>query len=168
MNNHIKSVIAALSFVAILTGCWKQQDVVSIKSDGITTFQTEVVITEKGFSVRDIDELTSAFMKGLISAGWQVERKWVSKSEPFKLTFSGHGNIRQVKSATDFYRIEKLNGSTYNINFRPAVAKGGKSSRSIKFERGFFGGGAKILDARGNEVNIIQNVLGGETYKIIF
>ena len=150
-----------------MTGCWKQSDVVTIKSDGSATFETDIIIVEKGFSANDIEELSSEFMKGLKSAGWQVEKKWISKSEPFKLSFSGRGNIHQIKSAPDFYKIQKINETTYNIRFNPAEAKGGKSSRSIKFERGFFGG-AKVVDERGNEVKAIDNVVGNKTYQIVF
>jgi hypothetical protein len=92
----------------------------------------------------------------------------VSKSEPYKLTFSGQGNIRQVKSASDFYEIRKLNDNTYSIRFIPAEAKGGKSSRGIEFRRGFFGGGPHILDERGSDVKEIENVVGDHTYKIVF
>ena len=157
-----------ITLVILLSGCWKQHDVVSIKSDGSTTFKTDVVITEKGFSVKDIEELTSEFMKGLESAGWQVEKKWISKSEPYKLSFSGQGNILHVKNNSDFYRIQKLNEGIYSIRFIPAESKGGKSSRSIEFERGFFSGSTKILDEGGDEVKKIENVLGSKIYKIIF
>jgi len=159
--------VVALATI-LLAGCWEQTDVISIKSDGSTTFKTDVVITEKGFSVKDIEELTSGFMKDLKSAGWQVEKKWVSRSEPFRLSFSGKGNIRKVKSASAFYRIQKINESTYSIVFIPAKTQGGRSSRTIKFEREFFGGGAKILDERGNEVKEIENVSESQTYKVVF
>ncbi len=167
MNWNYKLLALAMFFAIILTGCWKQSDIVTIKSDGSTIFETDIIITEKGFSVADIDGMTSDFMKELQSAGWQVEKKWVSKSEPFRLSFSRKGNIRQVKSAPDFYKIQKINENTYSIRFLPAEAQGGRSSRSMKFKRGFFGG-AKVVDERGNEVNVIDNVLGSQTYKIVF
>ena len=168
MSNHRKSLIAVLSLAMILAACWKQHDVISIKADGQTTFTTDVIITEKGFSVADIEELSSEFTKELVAAGWHIDKRWVSKSEPYKLTFSGQGNIRQVKSASDFYEIRKLNDNTYSIRFIPAEAKGGKSSRSIEFRRSFLGGGPHILDERGNDVKAIDNVVGDQTYKIVF
>ncbi|MBC3809684.1 hypothetical protein H8K52_20315 [Undibacterium seohonense] len=167
MYLNLKMLVSTIFLITFLTGCWKQSDVVTIKSDGSTEFETDIVITEKGFTTKDVEELTSEFVKGLKSAGWQVEKKWVSKSVPFKLSFSGRGNIRQVKSASDFYKIQKINEDTYSIRFVPAEAKGGKSSRSMQFKRGFFGG-AKIIDERGNEVKAIDNVLGNQTYKIVF
>ena len=165
LNFKIQTLIVLLAVV--LAGCWTQSDVITIKSDGATTFKSDVVITEKGFSVKDIEKLTSDFMGELISAGWQVEKKWISKTEPFKLSFSGRGNIHQVKSAPDFYKIQKINENTYSIRFVPAETKGGKSSRNIKFEHGFFGS-AKVVDERGKEVKTIENVQGSQIYKIIF
>ena len=167
MYLNLKMLVSTIFLITFLSGCWKQSDVVTIKSDGSTEFETDIVITEKGFTAKDVEELTSGFVKELESAGWQVKKKWVSKSEPFKLSFSGQGNIRQVKSASDFYKIQKINEDTFSIRFVAAEAKGVKSSRSMRFERGFFGG-AKIVDERGNEVKAIDNVLGSQTYKIVF
>lgn len=166
MKLSYKSIVPLIALVTLLTGCWKQHDVVSIKSDGSTSFTTEVVITEKRFSERDIEELTASFIKELKSAGWQVEKKWISKSEPFKLSFSGQGNIKKVKGTSSFYEIQKLDENTYSIRFKPGASKGGKSSRSIEFERGVFGS-ARIVDEQGNEVKKIENVLDSKTYKII-
>jgi len=84
MSNHRKSLIAVLSLAMILAACWKQHDVISIKADGQTTFTTDVIITEKGFSVADIEELSSEFTKELVAAGWHIEKRWVSKSEPYR------------------------------------------------------------------------------------
>jgi hypothetical protein len=166
MYLKFKAFLSIVLCAFILTGCWEQSDVVTIKSDGSTTFESEVLITGKNFSEKDIEGLTSEFMKELKSAGWQVEKKWVSTSKPFKLSFSGKGNIRQIKDAPDFYKIEKINDSTYSIRFISAESKGGKSSRSIRFERGFFGG-AKVVDEAGNEVKKIDSVQGNQLYKIV-
>jgi hypothetical protein len=157
-----------LSVVVFISGCWKQQDVISIKPDGMTAFRSEVTITEKGFSVRDIDQLCNEFMKQLIKAGWKVEKKWIAKSEPYKLIFFGEGNIRMVKSAPDFYLIQKMNDKIYAISFVPVDSEKGKSSRSIRFERGFFGNWPRILDDRGSEVKNIEHALGNKMYKIVF
>lgn len=166
MNFGYKNIALLTALVTLLTGCWKQHDVISIKSDGSTTFRSDIVITEKGFSINDIEELTSEFMKELESAGWKVEKKWISKTEPFKLSFSGQGNIRQIENAVNFYEIQQVNESTFSIRFVPAEMQGGKSSRSIEFVRGFLGG-AKIVDGSGNEVKEIENVLESNTYKIV-
>jgi hypothetical protein len=160
--------IAVLSVLILLSGCWKQQDIISIRPDGMTTFKSEVTITEKGFSVKDIDQLSQEFMKELIKAGWKVEKRWVSKTEPYKLAFSGEGNIRMVKSAPDFYLIRKINDKTFAISFVPVESGNGKSSRSIRFERNFFGDWPHILDDRGSEVKEIENALGNKMYKIVF
>ena len=167
MKNSL--VVFILGLIAILCsqGCWKQKDVVSIKKDGTTTFQTDVVITEKGFPFKDIDQLTSEFMALLQKAGWRIEKKWVSKTQPYQLRFSGQGNLHSVGKATDFYQINKVNNNVLTIRFIPAESKGGKSSRSIKFDKPFFGG-AQVLDERGNEVKEIENVMSNQVYKVLF
>jgi hypothetical protein len=168
VKRHQAGFIAVLSVLIFVTGCWKQQDFISIKPDGMTAFRSEVTIMEMGFSVRDIDQLSQEFMKQLVKAGWKVEKKWVSKSEPYKLTFFGEGNIRTVKSAPDFYVIQKMNDKTFAIRFVPVEYEKGKSSRSIRFERGFFDSRPRILDERGSEVKNIDNALRSTMYKIVF
>jgi hypothetical protein len=168
VRTHWLSVTAVICCATILAGCWKEHDVITIKGDGQTTFTSDVVVSDKSFTVADIDSVSSEFIKELQDAGWRVQRHWVSKTLPYKLTFSGDGNIRQVKSASDFYQIKKLNDKTYSIRFIPAESERGKSSRSIEFKHGFFGGGPRILDQRGSEVQQIANVSADQTYRIAF
>ena len=168
MRTHWKSVIAVICCATILAGCWKEHDVISIKSDGQTTFTSDIEVSDKNFSVADVDSTSAEMLKELQAAGWRVQRRWVSKSLPYKLTFTGEGNIRQVKSASDLYEIKKLNDKTYSIRFIPAESEGGKSSRSIEFKHGFFGGGPRILDQRGSEVHQIANATKDQTYRIVF
>jgi hypothetical protein len=153
-------------FTVLISGCWSQQDVITIKSNGIIEFKSEVTITEKDFSTKDVDELTSEFMEALQSAGWQVNKKWISKSAPFKLSFSGKGNLHKIESASDFYRVKKIDEKTFEIQFSAAETDGGKSSRSIVFKQKLFGG-AKVVDSKGKIVKKIQNVFDDKTYKII-
>lgn len=168
MRTHWRGVCVVICCVTAVVGCWKEHDVIAIKSDGQTTFTSDVVVSDKEFSVADIDSVSAQFIEELQAAGWRVQKRWVSKSLPYKLTFSGEGNIRQVKSAVDFYAIRKLNDKTYSIRFIPAESERGKSSRSIEFKHGFFGGGARILDQRGKEVQQIANVSSDQTYRIAF
>ena len=170
MNSRYLFIVLILLLSITVTGCWKQHDNVTINYDGSVTFQSDVVITDNSFSLHDTEQLTSEFVKELNIAGWEVEKKWISKSKPFALKFLGKGDIRQIKSAGDFYRIEKINNKTYSINFIPAVSQGGKSSRSMSFTCGFLGlgWGVSIIDVNGNSVREIKNVIGNESYKIVF
>ena len=145
------TLVVIILIMFTVQGCWKQHDVISIKKDGSTTFETEVTITEKGMSFKDIDQLSSEFMSELRKAGWNIERKWLAKSEPYQLKFTGQGNLRSVGSAADFYKIRRNNDNSLDIQFIPATSQGGKSSRSIKFNKAFIGG-AKVIDNRGNEI----------------
>ena len=162
----IYQLIFLLILSVLMSGCWSQQDVITIKSNGIIKFESEVTITEKDFSQKDVDELTSEFMKELLQAGWQVNKKWISKSAPFKLSFSGKGNLHKIQSAKDFYRIKKIDEKTFEIRFLAAETDGGKSSRNIVFKQKIFGG-AKVVDSEGKVVKKIQDVSGEKIYKIL-
>ena len=168
MNSISRTLAFMIVLAAFQVGCWKQGDTITINLDGTTTFKSNIEITENGLSVSDIDELTSAFMEELRTAGWQLERKWVSQSEPFKLSFSGRGNIHKISSDPDFYTIQKIDEKTYRICFIPAEAEGRRSSRSIKFAHGLESGSAKVVDEQGKEVKEIANVLENRTYTIVF
>lgn len=159
--------IILLMFMFLLSGCWEQDDVVSINSDGITEFESTIKITEVGLSLNEVEELADEFLKFLTKAGWVVERSWISKNEPYQFKVSGKGNIKEVEEASDFYTIQKVEDDKIQIRFRPAESNGGKSSRSIKFKTSYFNG-VSILDEQGNKVKEIKNVDWSNVYTIIF
>lgn len=152
---------------ALLLGCWKQHDEIYISGDGSTTFLTTVTITELGFGIKDVDGLTNEYMTYLRRAGWKVDKDWVSKAKPFKLTFKGSGNLKTVKSASDFYRIQKVDDNSVRMWFLPAESKGGKSSRSISFNTELIGG-AKVFDSLGQRIASIENANGKVPYLVVF
>jgi len=165
------AVMACLC-ACLLTGCWQQNDTVTINYNGDVEFQSAVVITAKGFHSKDVEQFSDGFMEKMTHAGWKIERTWVSQKEPLTLSFSGSGNIHEVKSAVDFYEIKKLTEQAYEIRFIPAETQNGRSSRSIefKFPKRFlaFGAAAKVLDENGSEVTEIKNVTASRVYKITF
>lgn len=150
-----------------LTGCWTQNDVITISSNGDVTFESDVVITEKGFTFNDIEELSSEFMKDLVAAGWEVRKKWLSRKEPFKLLFSGSGNLKKVGSAGDFYELDRNYENKFRIRFIPAESKGGKSSRSIVFQTSMLRSDATVLGPNGKPVSEIKHVFDSKWYTII-
>lgn len=155
---------AALFFLA---GCWKQHDVISISSNGDVTFESEVIITGKDLNFNFIEELSGEFIKELVYAGWKVNKKWLSRKEPFKLLFSGSGNLKQVGSADDFYNFNRTDKNKIQIRFRNAESKGGKSSRSIVFQTSMLRNDAIVLDPDGKPVSEIKNVSDSKWYTII-
>ena len=161
MKNRLGKFLFCFLIGVVLTGCWQQEDTIRIKSDGTTTFESLVTMTDDSMSLKDAEGLTSDFMKSLQNAGWKVEKKLLSEKKPIKYKFSGQGNIRQVKNVNDSYRIEKVDEKNFTITFSsPSSKKGrgkGEGGRSIRFDQPFFGG-ARILDAQGKKVDSIPEV----------
>ncbi len=151
----------------ILSGCFKEHDTISIKSSGDTTFKSDIEITDKKMGIKDAEKVSNEFLKELSKAGWKVSKQWVSKNKPYKLIFSGSGNLKNVKNANDFYHLKRVSDKKIRIQFIPANSKNGKSSRSIKFNKSFFGDNVEILDSKGKHVSEIKNVLDRNWYTVI-
>ncbi|MCK4790021.1 MAG: hypothetical protein KAV87_40160 [Desulfobacteraceae bacterium] len=166
-QKRLISTLILSGILFFLTGCWQQHDVITISSNGDVTFESEVAITEKDFSFNDIEELSGEYMKELVDAGWKVKKKWLSRKEPFKLLFTGAGNLKKVGSAGDFYKLNRTDENKLQIRFIPAESEGGKSSRSIVFQTSMLRNDATVLDPDGNPISEIRNVLGSKWYTII-
>lgn len=159
---NLTLILAVLS----LAGCWTQNDTISICGDGSIEFTSEVTITEKDFSAKDVEELSSEFMKELKNAGWKIDRKIHTTKPPYQMTFTGSGNLKTVKDASDFYVLSKVNDQEFKIRFVPAMSKGGKSSRSITFSKALLASDAVITDSTGKPVTKIANVNDKDVYTI--
>lgn len=149
----------------ILSGCWKQHDVISIKSDGATTFETEVIITEESLSEKNVKEIALEFTSQLKSAGWKLDEEWISKKKPYKIQYTGKANIFDIKNAPDFYKIKNIDDKSFEIQFIASKTKSGKSSRRVEFKSGFFGG-AKVIDDQEKQVKEISDVKSSKKYII--
>jgi len=160
-------ILVLSGILFFLSGCWKQHDVITISSNGDVTFESEAVITEKDFSFSDIEGLSNEFMQELVNAGWEMKKKWLSKKKPFKLLFSGEGNLRKVGNASDFYKLKRIDEKKLQIQFIPFESKGKKSSRSIVFQTSMLRNDAIVLAPDGKSISQIKNVLGNEWYTII-
>lgn len=160
--------LTGLAAAMIITACWLQEDTVTIGSDGTVEFSSSVIIEDKAkdFALSDIDELSGLFMKDLQDAGWEIERTWVSKTRPYKMTFSGSGNLKDVGQASHFYDLERVSDTEFKIRFIPAEREGRRSSRRIVFRKRLFASDASVYDALGKQVTSIDNVDERETYTI--
>jgi hypothetical protein len=152
----------------LLASCWSQEDTISIRKDGTVTFSSSVVIEDraKEFALSDIDQLSEEFMKELREAGWKIERTWVSQVRPYRMSFSGSGNLKHVGQAPTFYRLNRVSDTEVRITFIPAEREGRKSSRQIVFRRSILASDASVRDASGRQVTRIDNVDERETYTI--
>jgi len=164
--NKLKRFVFLLLIVLICVSCWKQKDILTIKNDGTVKFESEIIIEDKDFSIEDVEDITNEFMEDLINSGWKIEKKWLSKKLPYKLIFSGTGNIKKVGDETDFYVLKKIDEDIYEIMFIPSETEQGKSSRSIVFKKELLGGNAEIYDEEGKQVTEIQDVFEDKVYTI--
>ena len=152
----------------LMTGCWEQKDVIQIKSDGTTTFESQITIVDDKVDLKTAEDFSDNVLKDLEKVGWKAEKKLVSESKPIKYTFSGKGNIRQVKTLKELYTIEDADDKSLTISFRtPTSNKKRPEKRSIKFDKPLFGG-ATVLNAEGKKVDAIPEVENGKPYKIVF
>ena len=87
MKNRLGKFLFCLLISVVLTGCWQQEDTIRIKSDGTTTFESLVTMTDDSMSLKDADGLTSNFMKSLQNAGWKVEKKLLSEKNRSNINF---------------------------------------------------------------------------------
>jgi len=157
-----------LGGAVVLASCWLQEDTISIGKDGTVTFSSSVVIEDKAkeFALSDIDELSAEFMKELRGAGWKIERVWVSQTRPYRMSFSGSGNLKHVGQAPDFYQLKRVSDTEFKITFIPAEREGRKSSRRIVFRQRLLAADASVHDSSGRQVTKIENVDEREVYTI--
>jgi len=166
MDTRFFTTASLLVILLLLSGCWKQDDVISIAKDGAVTFKSTVVITADDLSFKDVETLSSDYEGDLVRAGWKVQRKWLSKSTPFTLVFTGQGNLHSVAKVTEFYEIRKAGANMLTIMFKSVEGQGGKSSRTIRFQNPSVNE-ARIEDERGKEVTG-ENVTSDKNYRVIF
>ena len=83
------------------------------------------------------------------------------------MVVKGEGNIKTAKPCQDFYKIMKIDDKSYRVFFIPSTSKDGKSPRSITFNTSLVSG-AKVFDAKGQQVKEIPNVIGNVPYLISF
>lgn len=158
MYKRSACVLMLLLLVTALTGCWKQHDVVAISPDGTVHFRTRVVVTNDTLSIKEVEQATSEFLADLRAAGWAVERAWLSRSKPYRLVFTGTGQLRQIADVEDFYTLTELAEDAYRLTINPVRVNGEPIIRTITF-RDHADDGVTILYSQG------QKALG--TYKII-
>ena len=151
----------AVAALLLLVGCFKEHDTISIKADGNTSFRSEVVITDKTVDFQSVDQFSTGIVKSLEKAGWKVSREWVSKSAPIRMVVKGEGNLKTVQPVQEFYNIVKVNDNSYRMFFIQSTSK----ARSITFNTSLVGG-AKVFDAKGQQVKEIANVDGRIPYLI--
>ena len=155
-----------LPLLVVLAGCYEEQDVVTISSDGLVHFESTVTVkdTDKKMSPEAMQQTAERVVSDLQRAKWNVEMAWISKERPYRMTFSGEGKLADIESATSFYRLKRVDDKTYTISFLMPGNEGEKSIRSIVFKS--TRGQAEVIDRKGNPVLKIASVSESDLYGI--
>ena len=145
----------ALLIALGLSGCFTQSDEVSIRGDGTVEFTTSLLYRQP-MSYEDVDNVTNQFLNQLRAAGWNMEKTWISKTKPYQVELSGKANIRKVKNQIEggkhFYKLENLDGDTYQLIISKAGDQPEQFPRTILFRKHLLHRDAEILTSGGRTV----------------
>jgi hypothetical protein len=154
-----------LAAVCLLSGCFVQEDSITISSDGRVSFESLVTVADQEEKIQfsDLDKITSDVAKELQGAHWTVERSWVSKKRPYQFKMTGSGQLAEVARGTRFYSLESVGDKIYRIKFlTPGASANG--SRRILFTSS---GGKMVRDKNGGVVSQIDDPSEEVPYTIV-
>jgi hypothetical protein len=99
-----------LAAVCLLSGCFLQEDSITIAADGHVSFESLVTVAdqEEKMEFSNLDKLTSDVAEELRGAHWKVERSWISKKRPYQFKMTGSGQLADVARNTRFYSLESV------------------------------------------------------------
>ena len=155
-----------LAAVCLLSGCFVQEDSITISGDGHVSFESLVTVAdqEKKIEFSDLDKLTSNVAEELRGAHWKVERSWISKKRPYQFKMTGSGQLAEVARKTRFYSLESVIEKVYRIKFLSPDANTNGSRRIL-----FTASGGKIFihDKNGAVVSQIDDPSEEVPYTIV-
>ena len=178
VNIRLKTMSSLIIIALMLTGCWKQNDTISIQTDGTVSFQTDVEIPSNATDPMEVKDRVAHFLTLLEENGWKIDMHWISEpntkdliskpSTSYRLTIKGQGNIRTIKSTPNQYYIKQFSANTYSIYFLASDSKSmEKISRTIKL----VSDGVKIIDEKNNVLNMTSggiSIVPEKTYQVVF
>src|SRR5262249_31161418 len=157
--------LMVLPLLLLLAGCYEEQDVITITDDGLMRFESTVTVRDQQnkTSQEQLQQIVARVASQLEQANWKVETSWLSTERPYKVKFSGEGNLTSVVTTTPFYRLYPVGENTYTISFL-TPSEGGAPSRSITFK-----GSTKdvgVIDRQGRPVSKVASVSDDDLYGI--
>jgi hypothetical protein len=155
-----------LAALCLLSGCFLQEDSITISGDGRVSFESLVTVAdqEEKMEFSNLDKLTSDVAEELRGAHWKVERSWISKKRPYQFKMTGSGQLADVARNTRFYSLESVSEKVYRIKFLTPGA-GANGSRRILFNSS--GGKTFIHDKGGAVVSQIDGPSEEVAYTIL-
>ena len=155
-----------LAAVCLLSGCFLEEDSITISGDGHVSFESLVTVADQDKKIEfpDLDKLTSEVAEELRGAHWKVERSWISKKRPYQFKMTGSGQLADVGRKTRFYSLEPVIDKVYRIKFLTPDANTNGSRRIL-----FTPSAGKILvhDKNGAVVSQIDSPSEDVTYTIV-
>jgi hypothetical protein len=161
-------MLVMLVSIIVLCGCLvDEQDNVTIDSEGNVTFSSTVEVrddTDGQLTLANVNKMQQDVVAENRKAGWSIDTEWLSTSAPFRLRYTGSGNLY---ATTKFPGAEmSREGSIFSVSFPASNPQ--KETRTIVFGRsGWFSMGAEILGPDGQSVRRIDLGPAAATYKIV-
>ena len=155
-----------LAAVCLLSGCFLEEDSITISGDGHVSFESLVTVAdqEEKLEFSNLDKLTSDVETELRGANWKVERSWISKKRPYQFKMTGSGQLAEIGRKTRFYSLESVGVKVYRIKFLTPGANA-NASRRIFFTSS--AGKTFIHDKDGAAVSQIDGPSDDVSYTIV-
>jgi len=155
-----------LAAVFLLSGCFVQEDSITISGDGKVSFESLVTVAdqEKKIQFSDLDKITSDVAEELHGAHWKVERSWISKERPYQFKMTGSGQLAELARKTRFYTLEPVSDKVYRIKF---LTPGGSTNGSRRIMFTSSGGKMFVRDKNGAVVSQIDEPSEEVAYTIV-
>ena len=156
-----------LPLLLLFAGCYEEQDVITIASDGLVHFESTVTVKDEQKKLTPEamkEQLSAHLLSELQQSNWKVTVTWISTQRPYKMRFSGEGNLASVAKTTRFYHLYSRGEKEYTIAFLTPGVEEGTPSRSIVFKSPE--GQADVFDRKGQPVSKIDSVSSNDLYAI--
>ena len=165
----LANTVGACCAVLLLSGCFVEEDSISIRPDGTVKFESLVTVADaaKKFAFADVEKTAKTLLDELRDHHWTVRETWVSKERPYQLTVAGEGKLAEVSGATRLYSLTKVDDKHYRIHFGTPGSADDPSQRRIVFSPMDASGKTGVYTPDGKPVTQIDAVVATDVYSIV-
>ena len=160
------TVVLACCAAALLSGCFVEEDTISIGADATIKFTSVVTIADpdEKMAFADVESTANGVLEELRQKNWQIRDTWVSKERPYQLKVSGSGKLADVTGGTRLYSLLAVDASLYRLRFE---SPGKDNQRRIRFEPMGPDGRTGVYTAGGDRVVQIDQIDPAAVYSIV-
>lgn len=161
------AALLLLPVLLLVSGCYTQEDTITIKKSGQVTFDSIVTVEDpdKQFNYETLKVQSFRALDDLKDGHWTVQQKGLSWERPYKFEFKGQGKLSEVAEHTKFYTLQKVNDKQYEITFAVPKIHDKQVKRSIIFAKAS-DENATIYDPDGKPVIKVDSVSPETVYTI--